>query len=275
MRRTFVPDGRPEDEAWRGASMLGIAAHPDDLEFMAWHGIFAAFGQRKFGGVIVTDGGGSARAGRYGALNDVELAAVRWEEQKKAAVVGGYAAVTTFGMQSAHIKTGVNDVVLKALDDVLDTARPEVVYTHNLLDAHATHVAVAMHVIAALRALPAVARPRAVYGCEVWRGLDWLSAKDRVTFDVSGHEALAHALMGVHDSQIASGKRFDLATLGRKRANATYAEAHALDRAETVELAMDLTPLIKDPTLDVHDFAMGAVHRFADDASARLKRWKS
>ena len=41
---------------------------------------------------------------------------------------------------------------------------------------------------------------------------------------VDRHENLHAALMGVFDSQIAGGKRYDLATAGRRRAHATYFE---------------------------------------------------
>jgi len=39
-------------------------------------------------------------------------------------------------------------------------------------------------------------------------------------------ENLQFALLGVFESQIAGGKRYDLALMGRRRANATYFESH-------------------------------------------------
>jgi len=60
----------------------------------------------------------------------------------------------------------------------------------------------------------------------VWRDLDWLVDSDKAPFDVSEHENLQAALLGVFDSQIAGGKRYDLASMGRRRANATYFESH-------------------------------------------------
>ena len=49
--------------------------------------------------------------------------------------------------------------------------------------------------------------------------------------DVSGRDNLAAAMNGVFDSQIAGGKRYDLATIGRRAANATFFESHATDQA--------------------------------------------
>ena len=117
-------------------------------------------------------------------------------------------------------------------------------------------------------------RAQALYGCEVWRNLDWLLDKEKVTLDVSGRENLAMALMGVFDSQIAGGKRYDLATQGRKRVNATYFESHATDKATALEFAIDLTPLITDPLLDIRRYVAGFIGRFAEDVNARLSRFK-
>ena len=60
------------------------------------------------------------------------------------------------------------------LTAILKASRPKVVYTHNLADKHDTHVSVALRAVAVLRALPEDMKPERVYGCEVWRALDWL-----------------------------------------------------------------------------------------------------
>ena len=90
--------------------------------------------------------------------------------------------------------------------------------------------------IAAIRRCPPAERPEKLYGCEVWRDLDWLTDEDKVVFDVSAHENLQAALLGVFDSQICGGKRYDLATLGRRRAHATYFASHGTDDATGLEL---------------------------------------
>jgi hypothetical protein len=147
-----------------------------------------------------------------------------------------------------------------------------VIYTHNLADKHDTHVAVALRVIRALRELPADLRPQHLYGCEVWRNLDWLNDKDKVVFDVSAHENLATSLVGIFDSQICGGKRYDLATMGRRRANASYLESHATDVATSVIFGIDLTPLIKDPSLDLKQYIAGFINRFAEEVSSRIAK---
>jgi hypothetical protein len=78
--------------------------------------------------------------------------------------------------------------------------------------------------------------------------------------------------MGVFDSQIAGGKRYDLATFGRRRANATYGDPHAVDDLEQAVYAMDMTPLLLDDTLEPEGFVLGFVERFAAELRAAISR---
>lgn len=268
MNDLFVPDGRPTEDAWGGVTHLGIGAHPDDLEFMAFHGIeICRRGGGRFGGVVVTDGAGSVRTGNESAE---ALAVRRSAEQRKAAEIGGYAVVLQMGMSSGAAKEGEQGSLPAALDEVFRGTTPSVVYTHNPADRHDTHVAVCLAVIAALRRLPEERRPAQVYGCEVWRDLDWLTAGDRVRLDCGSDEKFASALNRVFVSQTEAGKRYDLAVTGRRRAQATFDEPRSPDAAEMVTLAMDLTPLVRDPALGVACYVGGMMDRFRADVAGRL-----
>lgn len=271
----FVPDGTPAPQALARTTHLAIAAHEDDIEIMAIDGILQCYRQpdRWFTGVVVTNGSGSPRDDLYAAYTDEEMQRVRRQEQRAAAVLGDYAAQVLLDYPSAAVKNPHNDTVITDLEQILLATRPQVVYTHNLADKHDTHVAVALKALAALRQLPPEARPAAVYGCEVWRALDWLSDEEKVAFDCSARESLQAALLGVFDSQICGGKRYDLATLGRRRANATYYASHATDIATGMVFAMDLTPLVADPTRDIAAYVQGAISRFAEDVQRRLTRY--
>ena len=66
----------------------------------------------------------------------------------------------------------------------------------------------------ALRRMPAPARPEKIYGCEVWRKLDWLLKEDKEMLLVDRYPHLIAALLAVFDSQISGGKRYDLAEEG-------------------------------------------------------------
>lgn len=270
----FVPDGQPGEAALARITHLGIGAHQDDLEFMAFHGIAACYdsGNDWFGGVTCTNGSGSARAGTYAGFTDTQIMAARREEQRRAATLGKYAAMVQLDYSSADAKAADSPHLRSDLKALIAAASPRVIYTHNLADKHDTHVAVAMHVIRAIRKLPRAQRPEAVYGCEVWRGLDWMLDAEKIVHDVGGRESLAAELGGVFDSQTAGGKRYDLAVLGRRRANATFFESHFVDQSEAVAFAMDLTPLARDDTLDAVEYVAGFIDRFRSDVIARLAK---
>ena len=268
--RLFVPDQEPEPLT--RITHLGIGAHQDDLEFMAFHGILACFRSEEkwFGGVTCTDGAGSSRAGDYADFTDAQMQRVRIQEQEAAAVVGNYGAMIQLGYPSSAVKS-LSDLALKNdLFQLLSATRPEVVYTHNPADKHDTHIGVFAATIQALREMQPSERPKAVYGCEVWRGLDWMPDNEKVVHNVGAHENLAAALNGVFDSQIAGGKRYDLATLGRRRANATFFESHAVDECESVAFAMDLIPLVADLSLDIVEYVVEFIHRFEADVRNKL-----
>jgi LmbE family N-acetylglucosaminyl deacetylase len=171
---------------------------------------------------------------------------------------------------SSAIKSATDPALKNDLKEILAATRPEVVYTHNVADKHDTHIGVVIAALSAMRELPRSQRPQRVIGCEVWRNLDWLNDAEKVLMDVSGHDNLAAALNGVFDSQIAGGKRYDLATLGRRAANATFFESHATDAANQLIFGMDLTPLVADETKDIAEFVCGCIDRFNADVKMKL-----
>lgn len=268
----FVPDGLAVEGALARTTHMAIGAHQDDLEIMACDGILKCFGRDDewFCGVVVTDGSGSPRDDLYSDYSDADMQVVRRKEQKKAAVVGEYAALALLDYPSSVVKNGADKSPVKDVELLLKAARPRIVYTHNLADKHDTHVAVALRAIEAIRNLPLAERPEHLYGCEVWRDLDWMMDVDKVTFDVSAHENLQAALLGVFDSQICGGKRYDLAAAGRRRANATYYASHDTDIATGMTFAMDLTPLIRDPGKNIQAYVEEFLDRFAQEVRERL-----
>jgi len=270
----FVPDGLGDEDALARTTHLAVSAHQDDLEIMAFSGILECFQRtdRWYTGVVVTNGAGSARAGVYEDYTDEEMRRVRFVEQKKAATVGEYAAQALLDYPSSAVKDSANKGPVEDLTLLLRASKPETVYTHNLADKHDTHVAVALRLIEAIRGLPEAERPKRLLGCEVWRDLDWLCDPDKVPLDVSGHENLQAALLGIFDSQVAGGKRYDLATMGRRKAHATYHESHGVDVTTGLTFAMDLTPLVTDTAKDPRDFVMAHIRRFADEVSDRINR---
>lgn len=270
----YLPSpGRSPEEALARVTHLCIAAHQDDIEIMAHAGIcdcLDAPDRRAFGGVVVTNGAGSPRTGAYAHLTDAQMQEVRREEQRHAAKLGGYVVQLQLAHSSADVKNLGHPGVAADLDAIFAGCRPEVVYLHNPADKHDTHVAVLTRCIEALRRMPAERRPAQVLGCEVWRDLDWLVDTDKVALDAGRRPALAADMLKAFESQIAGGKRYDLATLGRRAAHATYHTSHATDRLTGITWAMDLTQLARDHQLSLADYTLGYVERLKVDIAARV-----
>jgi hypothetical protein len=274
LARLVTPDGKTGPDALSRTTHLGIGAHQDDLEFMAFHGILSCYDRtdRWFGGVTITDGRGSSRAGKFKDWTDDQIAAERIREQEAAAVIGQYSFIAQLGFGSAAVRDAQQSAVRDDLRRILEATRPEVVYLHNLADKHDTHVGCALRCIEAMRQLPQADRPKRVYGCEVWRDLDWLIDSEKTPMPISARPELALALNEVFATQISGGKRYDLAVLGRRTANATFSNAHSTDQESAMQWAMDLTPLIQDDSLDPVAYTVGFIDRLKSDVTARIRK---
>ena len=265
--RLFFPVTSSKDLA--ATTHLCIAAHQDDIELMASGAILECYGKNTFTGVTVTDGAGSPRSGIYADYTDEDMKTVRAIEQENAAAIGAYNAQFQLHYPSSEVKDNNNQELIDELVEIILATSPDVVLTHNFADKHITHVAVAMRTLAALRKIPVEKRPKLVYSMEVWQALDWVRDTDKKLFDTSRDEFLQAGLLGVYHSQIAGGKRYDLAGLGRKRANATYFASHATDDFDAAEYALDITALVNSDMTPA-EFIGGHIDSFRDDINERL-----
>jgi len=270
----YVPDGESVAKALDRTTHICFSAHQDDIEIMAAQPIIECFQKKDkwFTGVVVTDGRGSPRDDLYKDYDDDDMRLVRFKEQRKAAFVGEFAAQVMLDFPSKVVKDASRKETVEDIIEILHAAKPQIVYTHNLADKHDTHVGVALRVIEALQRLDESERPARLIGCEVWRALDWMVDTDKVLMNVSDHENLQMALLGVFDSQIVGGKRYDLASMGRRRANATYFESHGVDATTGLSYAMDMSPLMSDTTKDPVVFAREFIQRFEQDVNDRIRR---
>ena len=270
----FIPDHSNLDLAIERTTHLAIGAHQDDLEIMAAKPILDCFHDQNqwFTGVVLTDGRGSPRDQIYADYSDEQMRNVRLKEQKKAAVIGEYSSLIMLDYPSKAIKNKDNQVI----DDLLGIIRkasPKYIYTHNLADKHDTHVAAVLRVIQAIRSLPKESRPEKLFGSEVWRNLDWLDDNEKIALDLTDHDNIQMALLGVFDSQIAGGKRYDLAAMARRTTNATFFESHGVDKTQRLTFAMDLTPLIQDDNKSISSYTINFIDRFSNDVKCRLDKF--
>jgi LmbE family N-acetylglucosaminyl deacetylase len=275
----FVPDSGPSAGLTPAAALartthLCVIAHQDDIEINAYPAVADCYGRvdRFFTGVVMTDGASSSRAGKYAAVTNDEMKVIRRGEQRTAAALGNYNLQLQLGYASSDVKNSGNPAVTADLAAIFGGCRPSVVYLHQPADKHDTHVACLLRCLEALRALPRDRRPARVLGVEGWRDLDWLADDQKVPMDASAHPALAEKLVAVFDSQIAGGKRYDLAAMGRRLSNATFFAAHASDKTNAISFAMDLTPLVHDETLSVADFIAAHIEKLRADVVGRIKK---
>jgi LmbE family N-acetylglucosaminyl deacetylase len=255
---------------------LCVIAHQDDIEINAYAAVAECYerSDRFFTGVVMTNGAGSARTGRFANTTDAEMQQIRREEQRRAADLGKYNLQIQLGHPSSDVKrpghAGVSADLRAIFEGCAGTL--QVVYLHQPADKHDTHVACFLRSIEAIRKLPRERRPKRVLGVEGWRDLDWLADADKVVMDTSRNPELAEKLVAVFESQIAGGKRYDRAALGRRAANATFHTSHATDKVDAISWAMDLTPLVQDEMLSPLDFALKHVDRLRSDVATRLKQ---
>ena len=84
---------------------------------------------------------------------------------------------------------------------------------------------------------------------------------------------LAASLVGIFDSQVSGGKRYDIATSGRRLANATYFASHQTDTETAATFAMDLTPLVEDPTRPIIPYVLERIDRMRMDIESKLSKF--
>jgi len=267
----FIPNQADPLSVLPQTTDLCIGAHQDDIECMAYGPIAQCYKNpnKHFTGVVVTDGGGSPRTGVYADFTDDDMKLIRVAEQKTAAQIGRYLAQIFLSYKSSDVKDPTTFSLKEELKTIIETTAPETIYTHNLADKHDTHVAVVLHVIQALREMPIEKRPKKIVSMEVWRSLDWLCDEDKVVHDTGLYPNISAALISVYDSQVSGGKRYDLATQGRRLANATFFASHAVDDFNGLEFGLDITDLVNSD-IKPADFITMYIERFKNDVISRI-----
>lgn len=270
----FSPSGQSAEKILGTTTHLGIGAHADDLEIMAFPGITACRNHpsQRFTGVVVTNGSGAPRTGPYAQTPDGELIRLRQEEQRQAARLGDYSAVIQLAYPSSSIRPAPCPSLVGELRQILEATQPKVVYLHNPADRHETHIAVLQSSLEALRQLPAKARPQEVYGCEVWGDLDWVPSAKIIRLPCQAPEDFGPSLLRCFRSQVEGGKRYDLAAAGRRRAQATFGDAYATDQSQEVVLALDLFPLLQPQAPSLQSYVSSLIDEFKRQAAERIQK---
>ncbi|GIT05788.1 MAG: hypothetical protein CM1200mP29_11990 [Verrucomicrobiota bacterium] len=156
---------------------------------------------------------------------------------------------------------------------ILAETRPQVVYTHNFADKHDTHVAVVVPLIRAFANYRRTSGRERFTASRFGATSIWVLDDEKVLLDMSNRPNLVRAFISIFDSQITGGKRYDLALEGRLRSNATFFDSHAVDEMNLASYAMDLKPLVDDPSLDIAGYVDGCIERFREDVRSRVSRF--
>lgn len=263
----------PGKQTLEGVTHMCIAAHQDDIEIMAYAPISECYGseEKSFAGVVVTDGAGSPRTGEFADMTDEQMKEVRVLEQQKAADIGKYRAAIQLGFPSKAVKDPKNGDPVDEIYKLLMSVKPKFLYTHNIADKHETHVAVALRTIEAVKRMPKEDRPQVFTALEVWRSLDWLPDSDKVCLDTAKYPEVARELLTVHRSQVAGGKRYDNAAIGRRFANATFFASHDTDECISMNFGLDLIPLVEG-TQTPAGFINVYIDKFRREVNSTLER---
>lgn len=263
----------PKNRNTNPVKYLCVCAHQDDCEIMAIDGILKGYYSKKYSFALVetTDGGGSARTGKFKDYTDEEMKAVRIKEQQAASELGRYNSLYMLNYSSKEVKDENNTEIIEEYLRIIKELKPEVIYTHSVLDKHPTHIGVVLKLIKALRQLPKEEQPKLFFGCEVWRGLDWIKDERKIGFNVSRNKRLQKKLLEVFESQVVGGKDYVMSTLGRRYQNATFYQSHSVDQFKMISFAIDMKPLLKNVNLPVKEYALSFVNDLKDEVDKMIK----
>lgn len=246
---------------------LCVCAHPSDCEIMAIDGIQRGYRAQKysFSCVVTTDGSENERGGKYLKSSDKRMSNVLASEQRKAAELGRYNSVYFMNYKAEEARDQENEDIVAEYIEIIKELKPRIVYTHSLLDRDPTHVCVAVKVINALRKLRKGDQPKVVYGCEMWRDLDWIDKDKIVSFDISKNIRLQRQLISVFKSQIIN-RDYINAAIGRRYVNAAFSRDDKKKEAKLTARAINMTTLLRRKELPIKRYAMS----FIDDLYSEI-----
>lgn len=238
----YLPARIPFAVALKRTTHLAVFAHQDDQELGAFHGINKCYDHSKkwFTGVILTDGGGSNQSDKYPNASIEEMCRIRKNEQRRAAQAGRYSAQIQLAHHSDRLKDNANAEVIDELVDILNLTQPEHIYTHSPFDKHPSHRNAFNCLLQAIRKAQDC-KPKNIYGCEIWGSLEWLPQDYRKTFSLGDHPELLEELLECFPSQVQDNRPYDIATMGRHLANATFADPHTPPSELAVSYALQAT----------------------------------
>ncbi len=270
----YDPRDDSSTSAIQKTAFLGIGAHQDDLEFMCFDAILKGLNGDGFSALILSDGSGSARNHSHQNLSPQEFSQLRNEEQKNAAKLASYKQLIQLNHPSSVIKER-NASLIAEISDIIQASSPQVIYTHNPFDKHLSHVATLECVVSAILELAPQDRPKKLIGCEVWRSLDWLPQKRKLIFEIDAEAQIRDQLLECFPSQSGESKNYSKAVQGRRICNATFLDSYNKDQFLQVEYAIDLSEVISQKPVSLHNFSNRVLEEFKTEIFLNLGQPKT
>jgi hypothetical protein len=163
--------------------------------------------------------------------------------------------------------------VIDDISKMIELLKPETIYMHNPFDKHPTHVACCLCALKAINNLKSKDYLKDVFGCEVWRSLDWVIDQDKINLDTSLHQKELTPILSVFESQIEGGKRYDTALMGRFVANATFNDSHAVDRYTNCSYIINMNDVALKQ-VPVTEFVQTYLTNFANEVIKNIELYK-
>jgi LmbE family N-acetylglucosaminyl deacetylase len=256
---TFIAlgEGKSLDEfRGRAGNLVVVSPHPDDDVLGAGGVMIGAAGEgRGVFSVTVTDGRGSPRKGP--AISEEEMVALRQKESMAALKAVGAAGGFYLRKRSSELEGEGGEEVGRELKDLLEWLRPTEVFLPAPYERHKTHLSCTRLTIEALRS--STAPKPLVLGYSLW-GNFW-GEKKRVVRDISPFIRKKVGAVLAHSTQIAY-KNYQQGILGKNNSEAVFWESHEVQKADFVEIFLDMSQLLEVKELSLADFIRQDVEGF-------------
>jgi len=255
----FIPlqEGKSLEEfRGRSGNLVVVSPHPDD-DVLGAGGVMIEAAEKGRGvfSVTVTDGRGSPRKGP--AVSDEEMVAVRQKESLAALKAAGAAGGFYLRKRSSELEGEGGREAGRELKSLFEWLRPEEVFLPAPYERHRTHIRCTRLALEALRSSDAP-KPR-VLGYSLW-GNFW-GAGRRVVRDISPFIRKKVEAVLAHSSQIAY-KNYQQGILGKNNSESVFWESHEVQKADFVEVFLDMGELLEDGDASLAHFIRRDVEEF-------------
>jgi LmbE family N-acetylglucosaminyl deacetylase len=244
-----IQEGKSLDEfRGRSGNLVVISPHPDD-DVLGAGGVMIGAAEEGRGAfsVTVTDGRGSPQKGPN--ISEKEMVERRQKESMAALKVVGAAGGFYLRKRSSELEGEGGKEAGGELKNIFEWLGPTEVFLPAPYERHKTHLRCTGLAVEALRS--STAPKPLVLGYSLW-GNFWGENK-RVVRDITPFIRKKVEAVLAHSTQIAY-KNYQQGILGKNNSEAVFWESHEVQKADFVEIFLDMTRLLEAKELSLADF---------------------